>query len=144
MDPTSGPVLTLQMVRFTRENIAKLPAERLEELAYITERTVPSLDALPAHARHVVEPEQLPVENQIMIWKYVRMHLPREKEDERMGRVEPRMQNDGEMGDGMANQGQMVRMDGGGSVGIDVDKDDFEIDLDVDLDDGLDLDMLIE
>jgi hypothetical protein len=139
IDSTSGPVLTPQMVHFTRENIAKLPAERLEELAYITERTVPSLDALPAHARHVVEPEQLPVENQIMIWKYVRMHLPRE-EDEWMGRVEARMQDDGEMGDGMANQGQVVGVDGGGSVGIDVDEDGFEIDLDVDLD----LDMLIE
>lgn len=72
--------LTPEMVKFTRANILKLPAERQDEIAKITERSVPSVDALPGKL-NVLQPEDLPVENQIMIHKYVKKHLPREKEE---------------------------------------------------------------
>jgi hypothetical protein len=76
---SSAQALTLEMVRFTRENILKLAPERQKSLGFIVERTVPSVDALPQWARwgtHKLHPEDLPVESQIMIWKYLKMHLP--------------------------------------------------------------------
>lgn len=80
----SSQILTPEMVRFTRENILKLPAERQRELAFITERTVPSVDALPDHwaagEKHALEPEELPVENQIMISRFVGRFLVGQEE----------------------------------------------------------------
>ncbi len=71
--------LTPEMVRFTRENILRLAPKRLDELAKITERTVSSVDALPDWRTNVLQPEDLPVEKQIMTRRYVRMHLPKEE-----------------------------------------------------------------
>jgi hypothetical protein len=78
---SSAQALTPEMVHFTRENILKLAPERQKALGHIVERTVRSVDALPQWASwdtHQVQPEDLLVENQIMIWKYLKMHMPKE------------------------------------------------------------------
>jgi hypothetical protein len=83
----ASDVLTPEMQHFTRANILKLPLARQQELTLIMERTVPSVDALPhwATETHVLQPEDLPVENQIMMWRYVKAHLPREVGEDEQG-----------------------------------------------------------
>jgi hypothetical protein len=133
----AAQVLTPEMVQFTRENILKLSPDRLQELSYITERTVPSVDAMPATRRHVLPPEKLPVENQIMIWRYVKMHSPEingEGGDSGASGREAK-ERDLEMREMVPGQGTATEENAiearGSAAGADK-GDDIEMDLDVD------------
>lgn len=146
LDPeaSSAQGLTPEMVLFTRINISKLPAERQEELARITQRTVPSLAALPNSACYGLQPKDLPVENQIMIWRYVEMHLPKEEDVDGMeigaGEGMGGHGGTGEIREGKGAGGleTLAGMNGGrGLVG----EDDLEIDPDIDLDVDYDLEI---
>ncbi len=139
----AAQALTPEMVRFTRENFLKLSPDRLQELGYITERTVPSVDAMPVSRRRVLQPEELPVENQIMIWRYVKMHLPRgQSQGEECGVVGQQDMKDyglGGMASGQAetSEGDAVEADGGGDGVCGRGGDDTGIDMDLDVDYGL-------
>lgn len=129
-------ILTPDMVHFTWVNFPKLPLERQKELMYIIRKTVPSVDVLPNWASYELGPEDIPVENQIMMWKYVKMHLPKE-EDSAETHVTEDEEKTGQRGAGEA--GTRVETDVGDNF---VDEDDFEIDLDVDENDvDIDLDL---
>ena len=130
-------ILTPEMVHFTRVNLPKLPSERRKELAHIIKKTVPSVDVLPNWASHELRLEEIPIENQIMMWKYVKMHLPKEEEDAatHVGEEDERI---GRGGAGEA--GTRAETNVGSSF---VNEDDFEIDLDVDEND-LDTDLNLD
>lgn len=137
-------ILTPEMVQFTRINLPKLPSERRKELAHIIQKTVPSVDVLPNWISHELRLEELPIENQIMMWKYVKMHLPKEEDDDVATHVSKEDEKIGRGGAGEA--GTRVGTNVGSNF---VNEDDFEIDLDVDenevdIDLDLDYDMGVE
>ncbi|KAF7506728.1 hypothetical protein GJ744_011452 [Endocarpon pusillum] len=135
---------TPEMIQFTRSNLPKLPLERQKELAHIIKKTVPSVDVLPTWISYELRLEEIPIENQIMMWKYVKMHLPKEKDNDAATHVSGEDKKIGRGGAGEAS----TRL--GTNVGSDfVNEDDFEIDLnmeedDLDIDVDLDYDMGVE
>ena len=140
-EASSVQVLTPEMVRFTRENILKLPPERQQELAYITERTVASVDALPNWINNVLQPEELPVENQIMIWRYVKMHLQTDSANGMEVADGGRKMGDGETGVAKAGDGAAKPAGINDQGGLEGEDDmDIDIDLDGDIDPDMDVD----
>lgn len=92
LDSTASPAsaapngLTREMVEFTRDNVHKLPPNRMTELQFLTHKIVPSLVAAPgSDTPFEVLAEALPIENQIMIYRYVKKHMVEETSQEEEG-----------------------------------------------------------